>query len=127
QIEGVEELLAPHILVARGHIALGDAKLASPARDRVFVVAGQDVVALDQVPGTGAATEGVDLVPRQVASPTADGVPGRAAAAATEQSKANILHLVEMPDPLQADDQGKDTGPRPAQHAVLAGAEPRPR
>ena len=65
------------------------------------------------------------LVRRQKASTSYHGVPGRAAAAATEQSKANILHLVEMPDPLQADDQGKDTGQQPAPQAVLGVAEAR--
>ncbi len=64
--------------------------------------------------GGGTAAEGVDLVPGQVPAPAADAVPRRAAAAPGQQGEADIFHLVEVPDPLQADDQGKDAGQQAA-------------
>src|SRR5262249_52483317 len=117
-IETVEELLATHELVARRDVALLDVELMGPARDGVLVVVAQDVLTLEEVPGAGAAAEGIDLVPGQVAPPATDRVSRGTTTAAAQQGKAHVLPLVQMPDPLQADDQDKDA----AQQAALQGA-----
>jgi hypothetical protein len=59
-------------------------------------------VAADQVPGAGASAEGIDLVPRQVASPGADGIARRTAAAAGQQGKerVNFSTFVHQGGPL---------------------------
>src|SRR5436190_1912283 len=118
QVVAVEQLLAAHVLVARGHVALLDVELVGPARDGVLVVADQRVLALDQVPGAGPPAEGIDLIPAQVPPPAADGVPRRATPPAGQDGEAQVLHLVEVVDPLQADEKGEDAG----QQAALQGA-----
>jgi hypothetical protein len=80
----------------------------------MLVVAEQGSIALDEVPGAGAAAEGIDLIPRQVSTPAADAVPRRAAPAAAQQGETHVLHLVKVPQPLQADHQGEDAGQQPA-------------
>src|SRR6202030_2355621 len=70
----VKELLAAHVLVARGHIAFADVELVRPPRDGVLVVTDQSVLALKQIPGAGPPAEGINLVPRQAPPPTANGV-----------------------------------------------------
>ena len=45
-------------------------------------------------------------------------VPRRAAAAAGQQGEAGVLHLVEVADALQADDQGEDAGQQAARASV---------
>src|SRR5260370_31463083 len=61
EIKGIEQLLTAHVLVAGGDVAFADAKLVCPAWDRVLVVAGPGAVSTDQVPGTGASAEGINL------------------------------------------------------------------
>src|SRR6202043_3965996 len=85
--KAVKQLLTTHVLIACGDVALADVELARPAGDGVFVEADALVLAAEQMPGTGAATKGIDLVPRHVSPPTADEVPRRAASPPTQQGK----------------------------------------
>src|SRR5205823_1151487 len=65
--------------------------------------------------------------PTEVTPPTADAVPRGATPAPGQQGEADILHLVEVEDPRQADHQAKDAGQQaPLQGAgVVAEAVPR--
>src|SRR5262249_8043734 len=110
----VEELLAAHVLVARGHVALANGELPRPARQGVLVKADQGVVAADPLPGARPPTEGIDLVPAQVPPPAAHAVPRGAGAAAAEHGDAPVLHLVQVEEASQADDGGEHTGQQPA-------------
>src|SRR5215469_13807378 len=82
------------------------------------------------MPGTGAVAEGFDRLPTQVASPATDGEPRRPAAAA-QQGEADILHLVEMEQTLDTDQQREHAGQkagRKSTHLVgqrrLGGCQP---
>src|SRR4029453_19008126 len=113
-------------LVAGGDIALGDVELVCPTGDGVLVVADQGGLAPDQVPGAGAAGEGIDLVPLQVSSPAPHGVTRRATTTARQQGEADVFHLVEVPDPFQPDDRGEDAGQQAALQAPRGLAHPAP-
>src|SRR6516225_7986684 len=126
-IVGVEQLLTAHVLVARRDIALADVELPGPARDGVLIEAEYRVLAVEQVPGRGAATEGIHFVPAQVTPPAADAVPRRAAAAARQHGEADVLHLVEVEDARQADYQGEDAGQQAALQAAGFVPEAAPR
>src|SRR5208282_3997720 len=97
-----EQFLTTHVLVAGGDVAFADAVLFGPAGDGVFVEAHQTVLVADQVPGKRAAAEGIDLVPRQVAPPPADGVTRRTTSATTQAGKAGVFHLIQVKDTFQA-------------------------
>src|SRR5262249_59503200 len=101
----------PHVLAAGGEVALGDTELVCPAGDGVLVVAEQGRLVADQVPGAGAAAEGLDLVPPQVTTPAPDRVAAGAAAAAAEQGEAQVLHLGPGENPAPA----ADPEPKPGQ------------
>jgi hypothetical protein len=109
-VKGVEQLLATHVLVAGGDVAFGDAELVRPAGNAVFVIADQSQVIAQPLPGTGAAAEGIDRVPGQMASPAADQLTRRTTTAAGQQGEPQVVHLLQMPEPLQADDQSKGAG-----------------
>ena len=131
QVEAGEQLLATHVLIAGGDIALANGKLLGPAGDGVLVEADPRIGVAEPVPRTGAAAKGIDLVPGQVPPPTADGMTRRTATAAAQSGEAGILHLVQVKDALQADDQREDAGQQPLTQgtvsvgeAVLGGGQP---
>ena len=65
---------------------------------------------MEEVPGAGAAAKGIDRRPGQVPPPTTDGMPRRTTTAAAEQGEAHVLHLLQVIDALDADDQVEDAG-----------------
>ena len=83
-----------------------------------------------------AAAEGLDCLPTQVPPPAADGVPRRAAPAAGQQGKAEVLQFIEMEQALDAADQMLYVAKREGRHRarvdpdalrVAAGMAPVPR
>src|ERR1700674_2905095 len=84
----VKQLLAAHVLVTGGDIALGQAEFMGPARHGVFIKADEDLAPPDQVPGLRAATEAIDLMPEHMPPPGPDQVTRGAALAPREHSEA---------------------------------------
>lgn len=117
-IVGIKQLLATHVLVARGDVAFADMKLVRPARNGVLVITDQSILALEQIPGAGSPAERIDLIPRQMPPPAADGVAAGATHPTGQQRKAKVFHLVEVPDTVQPYDRGKDAGQQPARQCV---------
>ena len=99
--------------------ASADAKLPRPARDGVLIEAEPGRTATDEVPGEGAATEGLHLVPTQVPPPAADEVPRRTRQPSRQQGEAAILHRVEVEQALQTDHQAEDAGQQAALQGVV--------
>src|ERR1022692_4872657 len=120
---GVEQFLATHVLVACRNVAFLDVKFACPAWQGVFIVADQGVLAFDQVPGKGAATKGIHFIPGQMTPPSANQLPRWARAAAGQERKTAVVHLVEMKDALQARDQGKYARQQTALQGAVVVAE----
>jgi len=78
---------------------------------RVFIKAHQHVLLVQQFPGAGAVAETVHFVPQHVPPPSPHVVSrGTTPRVAGQQGKPHILHLVQMEDALQPDDQGEDAG-----------------
>ena len=88
QVVAREQFLAAHVLVAGGDVALADAEFLGPTRDGVLVEAHQGVLVAKQVPRVIATAKGIDLVPRQVPTPTANGMPRRTAPTAAQRRSA---------------------------------------
>ena len=127
----VVQLLAAHVFVAGGHVALSDRESAGPAGNAVLVEADRGFFARDPVSRTGAATEAIDLIPGEMPTPRADQVPRRTPPTAAEKRESQVLHLVEMKDAWHADHQGKHTAQQSAPErsvlvakAVLRGGQP---
>ena len=119
-VVAVIELLAAHVFVAGGDIALGHAELLGPAGNGVLIVADQRLAATDQFPGMSATAEAIDLVPRKVAPPTANQVTRGTAPTTGQDGKARILHLLEVENPFEPDHRGEDAAQQSAlQRAVL--------
>jgi len=77
----------------------------------VFVEAHQHVLALQQVPGTGAMTESIDFVPQQMLPPRTDQLAGGTPTRVTRQQReAGIVHLIQMKDPFHIDDEHEEAG-----------------
>src|SRR5271165_5366946 len=108
------QFLATHELVARGHIALGDHEFLRPAGNRVLIKAHQHVLLVQQFPGARSVTETVYFVPQHVPSPGTHVVSrGTMPRISGQQGKSHVLHLVQVKNTFQPDDQGEDAGQEP--------------